>query len=243
MEKEQHQKGILPFIFRAFPFLGHLCRYLLDILANILIYVSNKVGRLYTFLFSFLGTSWFDHRYDYLMGINNYHWLERAFWVLPKIYKGDTVLDIGSGDGIFTGIFYSDKAKSVLAIDINKDAVSQSKKYYSKSNVIFLKKDLLKWNIPVKKYDVVILFSVIEHFTAKDGQAILSKIKKSLKSEGVLFGSTPIFSELGVSNWEHKNEFTSNGQLKLFLKQVFSNVKMSESMWTKKRPECYFECR
>lgn len=236
-------KKILSIIFNRFSFLRVFVRGVLDLLAKVSIQTSKWVGNIYTILFDFLGTSWYDHRFDYLRGINNYHWLERVFFVLPKISENDSVLDIGCGDGIYSGVFYSEKAKSVLAIDTNQDSITSAKKHYKRNNVRFLKKNLVTWDVPVNKYDVVVMFSVIEHLTARDGQKVLPKIKKSLKKGGVFFGSTPIVQVLGVSNWEHQNEFTSSTEVKTFLMKVFKDVKITESLWNKDRPECYFECK
>lgn len=236
-------KKILFVVFKRFSFLRALVRNVLDTLAKISIQTSKWVGNMYTILFDFLGTSWYDHRFDHLRGIDNYHWLERVFFVLPKISEDDSVLDIGCGDGIYSGVFYSEKAKSVFAIDTSQDSITSAIKHYKRNNVRFLKKNLLTWDVPANKYDVVVMFSVIEHLTALDGQKVLPKIKKSLKKGGVFFGSTPIVQKLGVSNWEHKNEFTSIAEVKTFLMRVFKDVKITESLWNKDRPECYFECK
>lgn len=236
-------KKILFIIFSRFTFLRNLVRGVLDVFAKISVQTSKWVGNVYTLLFDYLGTSWYDHRYDYLRGIQNYHWLERVFFVLPKISKNDSVLDVGSGDGIFSGLFYSDKAKDVLAVDMDQNAVDVAKRRYKKDNVKFLRKNVSTWEIPKNRFDIVIMFSVIEHLTADNGQRVLKNIQKSLKKNGIFYGSTPIVNKLGVSNWEHKNEFTSQEQLKIFLENVFDKVKISSSSWNNERPEGYFECR
>jgi 2-polyprenyl-3-methyl-5-hydroxy-6-metoxy-1,4-benzoquinol methylase len=239
----QHLKKIFNSVFNKIPFLKRFVKFILDILADILIFFSKLLGNLYTILFGFLGLSWYDHRYDQLRGIRNYYWLERAFFALPKISEGDSVLDIGCGDGIYSGVFYSQKAKEVLGVDKSQSAIEQAKKYYSINNVKFLKKDILTWNVPEGAFNVVTMFAVIEHFSVKEGLEVLRKIKRSLKKEGIFFGSTPIFSKLGIANWEHQNEFTSREHLQSFLKKVFKDVKISGSLWTDNRTECYFECR
>jgi 2-polyprenyl-3-methyl-5-hydroxy-6-metoxy-1,4-benzoquinol methylase len=236
-------KNYLSFIFNKFSFLKVVCLYVFDKFANISICVSKGVGNLYTLFFNYLGTSWYDHRYDQLRGVRNYHWTERAFFVLPKISEKDYILDIGCGDGIYSGEFYSGKAKKILAIDKNKSAIEHAIKHYGKQNVKFMKKNVLKWRIPVNKFNSVIMFSVIEHFTKSEGFLVLRKVKKSLKPGGSFFGSTPLIDKVGQSNWEHKNEFTSEIQLRYFLKKVFNEVKISKSLWSRERPECYFECK
>lgn len=236
-------KKVIAFIFDKTPFLRAFVKFILDELAAFAIYISHKIGTLYTALFGFLGTSWFDHKYDYLKGIRNYYWLERAFFTLPKISKDSSVLDIGCGDGIYSGIFYSSKAKNVLGVDINLDAIIKARQNYKNENVKFQKKDVLTWDIPSNSYNLVTMFAVIEHFTEDQGLMVIKKIKKSLKKNGVFYGSTPILKQHGIANWEHKNEFESGEILESFLRKVFRKVTITESTWNKERSECYFECR
>lgn len=62
------------------------------------------------------------------------------------VHKGDEVLDLGTGCGIL-GILAAQKAKSVLAVDINPYAISCAKQNMSlncvQDNVSFLRSDLL----------------------------------------------------------------------------------------------------
>ncbi|MCL1978506.1 MAG: class I SAM-dependent methyltransferase [Candidatus Bathyarchaeota archaeon] len=62
------------------------------------------------------------------------------------VHKGDEVLDLGTGCGIL-GILAAQKAKSVLAVDINPYAISCTKQNmslnYMRGNMSFLRSDLL----------------------------------------------------------------------------------------------------
>ncbi len=77
--------------------------------------------------------------------------------VLKKInLKGKKVLDLGTGSGIL-GLFASKKAKEVLAVDINEDALKTIKKNVELNNirnVRILKSDLFE-NIK-EKFDLII---------------------------------------------------------------------------------------
>lgn len=218
-------------------------RYLLGFVADILICINFLLGKLYILLFGFLGTSWFDHRFDFLVGPSNYHWMERAFLALARIKDGDIVLDIGCGDGSYDGLFYSTKAKSIDAIDKDSLAIEHAKKYYHKVNIHFIKQDIVKCRLQDNKYGIVLMFAVIEHFSDKEGLKVLRKVKKSLCAGGILYGSTPLIKEFKISNWEHKNEFGSAIDLKKFLGKVFGSVTVTTLNWHEKRDDCYFECR
>lgn len=205
---------------------------------------GRKVGKVYTLLFSVLGTSWYDHRFDYLRGIENYHWLERPFNTLNRMNEKDVLLDIGCGDGLYDGVFYSKKASKIMAIDKDKEAIKHARKHYSRKNVNFAVEDVFEFKFKENYFDLVTLYAVIEHFSESDGLIILKKIKKSLKKGGVLLGSTPIFpkNKKSLSNWEHENEFTSVKELNKFLSRVFKKIVLKKSIWGKKRTDYYFEC-
>jgi 2-polyprenyl-3-methyl-5-hydroxy-6-metoxy-1,4-benzoquinol methylase len=220
-----------------------MIRYILGLFADILIFINKIVGFLYLKSFGFIGTSWFDHRFDYLRGPGNFHWLERAFLALDRMKPGSQVLDIGCGDGIFSGIFYSSKAKNVLAVDKDRKAIEHAKRYYKKDCVKYAVKDINRWKIVPDKFDLVLMFAVIEHLRNKDGLKVLRNIGKSLVEGGLFFGSTPILTNVKKkSNFEHENEFRSVESLRKFLKTAFAQVKTFETHWPG-REECYFECR
>ena len=222
---------------------AEVCYFVLDILTIILIKASEFLSEQYKFIWSYLHRSWFDHRFDYLRGIENYYWYERAILAQQKIKQDGVVLDIGCGDGIYSGLFYSAKAKKVEAIDMDKSAIQHAKKYYSRSNVNFKNIDIHNWLKKGKKYDTVVMFSVIEHLSVEDGTETLKMIGKSLNKNGSLFGSTPLFSDNDEHNFEHQNEFSSELQLRSFLKKTFRKVDLYISIWPYGRKECYFECK
>lgn len=213
---------------------------LVGFFSNILILLGQLLASVYEYIWPYSGRSWFDHRFDFLRGPKNIFWLERAFFANNLLNDNDVVLDIGCGDGIFSGLFYSIKAKWVDAIDLDKDAIVHAKSLYPTKNIKFSQKNILTWK-PAKKYDKIFMFAVIEHFTPKDGLDTLSKIGKSLNKGGVLLGSTPIFKEQGGHNLEHYNEFVSIPSLKKFLSKKFKKVKIFVSDWPG-RLECYFKC-
>src|SRR3989339_454067 len=179
------------------PNLRGLIKKSISVLAVVNIEFGKIIGKTYTLLFSVLGTSWYDHRYDYLRGVENFFWLERAFYTLDR-----------------------------------------------KNNILFQKKDITRWKIPSNYFEIVTLYAVIEHFPPEVGIQVLKNIKNGLKKNGMLLGSTPIFNhdKKDISNWEHKNEFISEIELKKFLKEVFNNVKLKKTTWNKQRSDCYFEC-
>lgn len=240
IENVVYKKNVLSAIFKI---IANFILFFLNILAGILIKTSELTGWIYTKIWPFLNVSSYDHRFDYLRGIQNYGWYERAVIAMQKIKAGGTVLDAGCGDGIYSGMFYSTRAKMVDAIDIDKAAIEHARKYYSRKNVNFKSSSIQNWLKKEKKYDVIFMFAVIEHFEPAEGLKILREINKSLIKDGVFFGSTPLFSDVGAHNFEHHNEFNSEAKLAEFLKKVFRKVSSYTSDWPDGRHECYFECK
>lgn len=215
----------------------------LNFSANFLINWARYIGNQYTKIWTDLHSSSFDHRFDYLRGIDNYYWYERAILAIQRIKPKGTVLDVGCGDGIYSGLFYSKVAKKVDAIDLDKEVIEHAKAHYPQKNVTYEVSSIQDWFKKEKRYDIVLLFAVIEHFTPEDGVLVLKGIGKSLTKNGVFFGSTPIFSDHGLHNFDHKNEFFSAEKLKKFLELSFEEVTISTSQWLNGRNECYFDCR
>lgn len=194
------------------------------------------------YVWSILGTSWTDHRVDYLRGPKNWFWQERGILGCREIKLGDEVLDLSCGDGFFSKYYYAYKAGRVDAIDRDRRAIAIARRG-APGNVSFFVQDASS-PFPSREYDVVLWFAAIEHLTAPDGLTILQKISDVIgPRNGLLFGSTDIHPHSPLSNFEHKNEFQSEGQLEEFLAQVFPSITLWQSPWPTDRQEWYFWCR
>jgi SAM-dependent methyltransferase len=88
--------------------------------------------------------------------IMNYH----RFFV-KKINENDVVLDVGCGNGALA-FDVAKKAKKVFGIDIDKGSIEIARQKYRSDNVEYVVGDATK-DLPLQKYDVVILSNVLEH--------------------------------------------------------------------------------
>lgn len=104
--------------------------------------------------------------------IMNYHQ-----YFLNNIEKNSNVLDIGCGFGI-TPYIIAEKAKKVVAIDINKYYIERAKKTYSRNNITYINADAIKYNFK-DNFEYIILSNVLEHI--KNRNEFLKKIKKLTK--------------------------------------------------------------
>jgi SAM-dependent methyltransferase len=221
--------------------IGPILRVIFDMAAQACFALNKLVGWSYLKLWGILGIYWYDHDFDYLLGPGWNKWTERGILANRLIRPGDEVLDVACGDGTFSGNYYSQNATHVDAFDYDQKAIATARKKHPKPNVHFFVADATNIDL-VKKYEAILLFASIEHFSIEDGARLLQRLGGALKPGGVLLGSTPIFKEIGGHNDEHKNEFLSVEQLRNFLTPHFANVELWSSQWPK-RVDCYFECR
>jgi len=98
----------------------------------------------------------------------NYH----KFFV-DNINSGDTVLDIGCGNGALT-FDIAKKAREAAGIDLNEKNIEIARKKFSATNIKYIAGDALK-NLPNEKFDVIILSNVLEHI--ENRIEFLNKIK------------------------------------------------------------------
>jgi len=128
----------------------------------------------------------------------NFSKLDKAYFdnisKLVRINKGANILEIGFGNGSFLG--YAHRAGySFDGVESNNKLIENAKNNnYSAFNSI----DQLDRQ---KKYDLIVLFDVIEHVEVDEVEILLNKLKDKLAKDGSLFlrfpnGSSP----LGLGN-------------------------------------------
>ena len=186
-----------------------------------------------------LGISYYEHQYDHMLGPGYYVWQERGILGNHAIPRNGLVLDICCGDGFYDSHYYSTRARHVDAFDRDPRAIKTAKSGRP-GNVTFWVHDALTFTSEMNKYDAILMFASLEHFTPEQGHLLLDRINAWLKPGGVFLGSTPVFEQLGGHNDEHQNEFLTEVQLREFLKPHFSNIYLWSSPWTKGRLEYYF---
>lgn len=230
------------FLKKARKWISNLLLLGIRLIAPLIFWLNKLIGNVYTKLWQYAELASYEHRFDYLRGMNNFYWLERGIFGLRYLPKKAKVLDLGCGDGVYSGVFYSTRASEVEAMDYDPKVIALAKKFYKKTNVFFSQANITKVDLIAKNYDAVYLFAVIEHFTFEQGQTLIKKIALALKDGGYFMGSTPLFLEKGGHNVEHQNEFSTEHEVKEFMASAFLDVETWISSWPN-RDECYFLCR
>ena len=228
------KKDISGLLLRFIP--RNIKKDFLDRFLDMYIEIGKKLWNLYNMYFAMNFKDvvpWYDHRYDWVYGPENWGWVERGIVGLKMIRDGDKVLDLCCGDGIYSALFFSKRASLVHGIDISEDAVKSARRWENSKFRVF-KCDVVKDPFPLRKYDVIILFTSLQYITPQDGISLIKKIYKSLGR--VFVGSVPLHEQ---KHRTVKNFFLREEDVKNFLKPVFKRVEIERSVW---RDEVYFFC-
>jgi SAM-dependent methyltransferase len=128
-----------------------------------------------------------------------------------KFLAGKTVLDVGSGNGLFVS---KDPARFV-GIDVNEALVERCRQ--RELNVRCM--SALKLDFPDNTFDAVHASQFIEHLAPSDAAAFLAESARVLKRGGVIFITTP-----GVKNvwgtFSHVRPYPPSAFEKLLSKSV-----------------------
>jgi 2-polyprenyl-3-methyl-5-hydroxy-6-metoxy-1,4-benzoquinol methylase len=159
-----------------------------------------------------------------------------------KKYKYKCILDYGCGDGRF-GFFFKKKnlSKMLIGNDISKVSQKLCTKIYDK---FFINTGI---NLPKKKFDFIILNSVLEHIPQKQMKLLLIKISKKLKPGNGIFITIPNFyspSRIFTSRWKnekntlgHINKITLSHLKKILTCLGFTNIQSSFHYKVKRLPD------
>ena len=152
-------------------------------------------------LFSKLSKEWWDEKGKFKV----LHQIRpiRMQYILKQLHGVNIekleILDIGCGGGLISESL-SKLGANVTGIDFVKDNIEIAKQHAKKNNlnIKYLHSDIENFSTN-KKYDVIILFEILEHLT--DWKKSLLKVSKILKNKGLIILSTinrNIFSKYGI---------------------------------------------
>ena len=184
----------------------------------------------------------FDHQIDL-----NWQWhtkrssfpFERGVFSNLAISNGSDILDLCCGDGFNSYYFYSQRAKSVTAIDFDQFAIKWARRNYKTTNLKFEVCDI-RTSIPDGPFHNVVWDAAVEHFTENEITNIMSRIKQVLTPKGVLSGHTITEAPDGGKHLhQHEYEFHDKADLARFLSPHFKNIHVFETVFPE-RTNLYF---
>lgn len=163
-------------------------------------------------------------------GADSHEWgdhLSRYTYAL-RFIRGKTVLDAACGEGYGSEIIAKGGAKSVVGVDISREAIDIALGHFTGETARFYQGNVCNIEFADQSFDVVVSFETIEH--VPDYERMLLEFKRVLKKDGVLIISTPnrlVISpnmELPINPF-HVKEF-SPSEFKNELCQYFSDVEV-----------------
>jgi len=150
--------------------------------------------------------------------------LVRGFFSSEVIREGDFVLDIGCGDGFFSTRFFAQRAKKVIAVDIEPSAIEYAKRNYANSRIEFVLLDAVHGEFPPGPFDVIVWDGAIGHFAPDTLAGMLTRIKGALADKGVFVGS----ESLGHEGHDHLVFFETLKDFHDLLSRYFAHVELRE---------------
>lgn len=153
----------------------------------------------------------------------------KVYRFVSQFCAAKDVLDIGCGTGYGTS-FLASSARSVVGIDISRQAVRYAKRRYKDPRVRFMQMDAECLRFTVRSFDFIISTENFEHL--RDQRANLREISRVLRDEGVLFLATPNYEMFtSVTNKYHTHE-CSYEELNLMMGEYFSEHVVVENLLT-----------
>ena len=130
----------------------------------------------------------------YNMNYNSFNIYQKSHYKRYEFASGllsveDIVGDMACGSG-YGSMMLLNKCKEVVGYDIDKMTIEEIQKRYVNPNIHFFEKNLLHVT-DKNKFDKIISFETIEHFTPEEINILIPIFHKALKDDGKLIFSTP----------------------------------------------------
>jgi len=101
-----------------------------------------------------------------------------------------TVLDVGSGTGMFARSVAALGASKVIGVDYSASAIEQAESIPHSKNVEFVRADVMNW-APLNKFDVIVSLGTLEHLDKP--AALWARISQFLADDGTIIVACPHF--------------------------------------------------
>jgi SAM-dependent methyltransferase len=167
----------------------------------------------------------------------NAGWLERGVYSQLAIRQGADVLDLCCGDGFYAYYFYSGKAGTVLAVDMDAAAIRYARRHFRAPNLSYEIADIRR-QMPEGVFDNIICDAALEYFAEDEIRELIRAMRDRLAAKaGTLSGHALVGTADAVQNRQYR--FTSKNDLERFLTPHFKNVTVFETIFPE-RHNLYF---
>jgi SAM-dependent methyltransferase len=187
----------------------------------------------------------FDHRlgsFGLFVGDDTPFPYYRGYYAAEVVRDGDTLLDLGCGDGFFARRFFAPRCSAVDAIDIDQSAIEHAAAYNADPRISYSLRDAVEQPFPREAYDVVVWDGALGHFAPETTHRMLEKIRDSLARGGVFVGS----ESLGIEGHDHLQFFATEDDLAALFREHFPHVQIRSQHYRlrvgTRRVEAYWRC-
>jgi 2-polyprenyl-3-methyl-5-hydroxy-6-metoxy-1,4-benzoquinol methylase len=162
---------------------------------------------------------YFNMKYENFDGYQKSHY-KRYEFARTLINDGDVVGDMACGSG-YGSMMLLEKSKEVYSIDIDPITINEVDNRYKNENIHFVVGDLIDLKIE-NKFDKIVSFETLEHFTPDDFKKVIANFHKALKQNGTLIFSTPYNQEQSEASMRfHKTFYITEKTIDDFFKDLF----------------------
>ncbi|MCF7820371.1 MAG: class I SAM-dependent methyltransferase [Candidatus Pacebacteria bacterium] len=134
------------------------------------------------------------------------------------------ILDLACGSGYGSNIL-AEKAKQVIGVDIDSEAIKEARTKYLHSNLSFEVVSALRLGLDSNSVDLIVSLETVEHFEQKDQIKFLQELKRVLKPDGLLIMSTPNSLASKHRNPWHLKELNEKEFISLLI-QEFKHIQV-----------------
>ncbi len=196
-------------------------------------------------VFSTQPPAFFDPRLALIQILNgaSAYGLYRGYYAAEVIRQGDSILDIGCGDGFFDKRFFAERAGRIDAIDVEPKAIESARRRNAAPNIRYLVQDAVRDDFPAHRYDVIIWDGALGHFAPQTSAFVLEKIRDALRPGGVFVGS----EALGFDGDDHLQFFGNISEIASLMRGTFKFVQLREIRYRfpeseRHRTEAFWRC-
>jgi len=151
----------------------------------------------------------------------------RVYRFVSQFCRNQRVLDVGCGTG-YGSAYLANVARSVIGIDLSRQAIRYARRHYSTANLQFLQMNAESLTFPDGSFDFIISSENFEHLS--DQEANLREMSRVLTDDGTVVIGTPNAEMfVGLPNRYHTHEFTYD-ELKRTLRTFFMDYEIAETL-------------
>lgn len=154
-------------------------------------------------------------------------WLEGAVFCGLALESGTRILELCCGMGWYTDYFYSPFASEIVAVDFDPRAIEMARRFHRRPNIKYEIMDI-RDKFPSGPFASVIWDGAIEHFTEREIDGIMQKMRSAMAPGARLIGYTVAESAAAPQLPTHETHFQGIAHLGGILKRHFKNVRVFE---------------